>query len=255
MLKEIFRSHAASLSYSSIRWYLLVNVFGANKSHHAAFLAVDEDAYGCLETLKKSPKLHALIHKMASKTQEEAPGLVSSSQSIVDQNFWERFANPEIAHENTRPKGKSQAVEVDMFALVRHFVGYVTTSSLAGSNILEVQPRILEQLWNLESKWRYMLLGLPRWLPIPGLPKAYIARRELHHTISSFHESMNNYAAGEALDSAWSDLEDASALFKDRNAVWRAHRTPADVKASADLSLLWAYVFHDNSLDRTRNLC
>ena len=218
-------------------------------------MAVDQDAYGCLETLKKSPELHTLIQKLASKTQEEAPGLVSSSQSIVDQNFWERFASPEIAHENTRQKGKPQAVEVDMFALVRHFVGYVTTSSLAGSNILENQPLFLEQLWTLESKWRYMLLGLPRWLPIPGLPKAYIARRELHRTVSSFHNAMNKYDAGAALDSGWGDIEDASTFFTDRNTVWRAHRTPADVKTSADLSLLWAYVFYDNSLDGARILC
>ena len=177
---------------------------------------------------------------MASKTQEEAPGLVSSSQSIVDQNPWERSANPEIAHGDTRLKGKPQAVEADMFALVRNFVGYVTTSSLAGTNFQEVQPHFLENLWSLEIKWRYMLLGLPRWLPIPGLPKAYIARRELYHNISSFHRAMNNYAAGEALESGWSDLEDASALLKSRNAVWTAHRTPANVKASADLSLLWA---------------
>ena len=240
LIQRIFHDHAASLSIASVRWYLLVNAFGASRWRQQAFLAAEEDAHGCLKNFEKDSEISTSIQMFIEKIQEEAPNLVSHSESMVDENPWERAANPATTPGNRSPKGKPQTVEVDMFALVRNFVGHVTIPSLVGTAFLEVHPKFVEKLWSFESKWRYMLLGLPRWLPAPGLPKAYIARRELCYTMTSFHRAMDSNAAGETLEQGWNDLDDVTSLFKDRSAVWTAHKTPADLKASADLSLLWA---------------
>lgn len=245
LLQRILHDHVTSLSFKSIRWYLLVNIFGASRWHRGAFSAADKDAHGCLTVLEKTSEVRVLIHRLVSKIQEEAPTLVSSSRSLVDESPWERSANAKVASGDTSATGEPQAVEVDMFALIRNFVGHLSTSSLVGAGFLEMHPNFLEDLWQFDSKWQYMLLGLPRWLPIPGLPKAYIARRNLHNTITSFHKAVDRNAAGETLEYGWNELEDASALFGDRSTVWRAHKSPTDVKASADLSLLWALVFRN----------
>ena len=243
LVQRIHRDHFINLSFTSIRWHFLVNCFGASTWHRAAFLSVDKDAHNCLEALRVPSEVKSFIDRSLLKIQEDVPSLVSFSRSVVDQNSWERSADPTLVPTGSSLIGRPQAVEVSMFALVRSFVGHVSMSSLVGTNFLEVHPRFLEDLWGFESKWQYMLLGVPRWLPIPGLPKAYIARRNLLHNINSFHRALERDATCETPEQGWSDLEDVSTTFRARSAVWRDHQSPTKLRAAADLSLLWAYVF------------
>ena len=172
--------------------------------------------------------------------EENGPNLVSSSESVVDENPWERLSNPRITSGKRGLEGERVFVEVDMFALVRNFVGHMTIRSLMGADFLEHQPKFLEMLWNFDNGWQYMLLGLPRWLPIPCLPKAYIARRKLAYFMTSFHRAVDGYTTAKTPTQGGNNLDEASQLFKDRSAIWRAHKTAENVRASADLSLLWA---------------
>lgn len=64
--------------------------------------------------------------------------------------------------------------------------------------------------------FKYLVLDLPRWLPIPSLTKAPIARRRLLDAISPLHEALDQIAAGNKLNQPWRDLSDVSAMLKTR---------------------------------------
>ena len=70
--------------------------------------------------------------------------------------------------------------------------------------------------------FKYLVLGLPRWLPIPSLTKAHIARRRLLDAISSLQGALDHTAAGNEPNQPWRDLSDVGAILRKRNVIWNA---------------------------------
>ena len=199
-----------------------------------------EEVRGCLELQARGHGLSNIVERLITNLEEHGPNLVSFSDSIVDENPWERSSNPRTKSNERGLGGKVMSVEIDLFALIKNFLGHLTILSVMGPEFLELHPHFLEMLWNFDRGWRPMLLGCPRWLPFPGLLKAYIARRGLSQSVLSFHQAANSHTEDELPKQAGSVFGEASQLFKDRWHIWRAHATAEDVKVSADLSLLWA---------------
>lgn len=238
MINAIFNGHNAALSFDSVRLSLLANVFGARTRSEKADLSARSDAQACLlNGLSSGQAASRIIHKTVIAIQEHTPSLVSFSESIVDQSYWERTACPVL-----RPASSPgpSAVEVSLFPLIRKFVGHVALPSLMGTEFLEVYPAALDDLWDLDSGFKYLALGLPRWLPVPSLTKAHIARRNLLQAMDSFHRAMNQVSAGDGPHQPWTDLGDVDQIVRARSAVWQAHVTPQVVQGPCDLSLLWA---------------
>ena len=152
--------------------------------------------------------------------QEHGPNLVSFSGSIVDQNPWERAATAIV--QTGSIAGDASSVEVSLFALIRTFVGNVVLPSLVGREFLEIYPEVLNDIQDLEGGFKYLVLGLPRWLPIPSLTKAHIARRRLLDAIDSLHEALDQLVAGLDPNMPWRDLSDVGAMLKGRHAIWNA---------------------------------
>ncbi len=242
MIETIFAHHGACLSFIPIRSYLLVNIFGAERSRTEASSNAIEGALSCFKKHTRGEEFSRFVSKLVKIIQEDGPNLVSFSESVVDESSWERLSNPRLASKESNTDGKEgcPSVEVDMFALIRNFVGIMTIRSLMGNDWSDSQSTFVDMLWSFDDGWQSMLMGLPRWLPIPGLSKAYIARRSLCKSLLSFHRAMNNSAAEEALASTTDDFGEVSQLFKERCSIWKAYGTAESVKASADLSLLWA---------------
>lgn len=201
-----------------MRWSLLVNAFGANKRHKAEHSRAHGDAHACLLGLLHGPS--DLLRATVREIQEQAPNLISFSDSIVDQSPWERAAIPIIHTGNIT--GDASTVEVNLFALIRTFVGSVALPSLVGREFLENFPYILEDIHDLEEGFKYLVLGLPRWLPIPSLTKAHIARRRLLDAIDSLHRALDQAAADNEPNKPWRDLSDVGAILKGRHTVWNA---------------------------------
>ena len=239
-ISKILNEHDASLSFESIRWYLLAYVFGANRGHAQTLLAAHEDSHACLKSLEPGTALSLAIHQIVTGIQEHAPNLVSFSKSVVDQNAWERPAIPTITPGSRDLRQRPMAVEINLLTIVRNFIGHITMAALVGSDFMEVHPSFLQNLGKFEIGWRYMALGLPRWFPIRGLAKAHLARRELNYALQSFHRNIDHSVADGKTEQGWTDLDEVNPLFKSRSAAWRAHNTPSDVKGPADMSLLWA---------------
>lgn len=162
--------------------------------------------------------------------QGHTPELVSFSTSIVDQNIWERTASP-IIH--------TSAVEINLFTLIKNFVGHVSLPSLVGTDFLEAYPTTLDDLWDLDGGFKWLILGVNRLLGIPSLTRAHIARRRLLHALHTFHAALDRVHAGHEPDEPFRQLSDVGRLLETSRWLWRSNSL-RDVDGLYDLSLLWA---------------
>jgi cytochrome P450 len=109
-----------------------------------------------------------------------------------------------------------------------------------GRAFTERFPNMLEDLFTFDSKLDAMLLGIPRWLPFPGLPAAYAARRRLLRALAEFHSSFAATMAGKDPGFDWSDMDDVSDFMQTRERAWISAGFSADTAAAENLAILWA---------------
>ena len=227
--------HAHLLDFNVVRWHLFVNVFGADASQKQAYDVIFDHAQS---TVVNDDVTMDLMAKVCAEIQLRAPDLVSFSESIVDQNIWERPANPSVTQQ---PHGMTlrPAVEVAFFTLVRHFVGHACLTAIFGREFLEHFPWVLEDLLTLDDGWNYLAVGILRWVPLQDLNKACGARKSLLKTIESFNKALDAHAIGTEPECPWRDLSDVSALLKERSAFCRQNNVPSSIEASAVLAFTW----------------
>ena len=175
-----------------------------------------------------------VLPPITRNTEFAMPNLISFSESLVDQHPWER-----VSH--TIPLD-AETVEANLFSLIRSFVGYTICSPLLGRDFMEIYPSILEDLWDFDAGFRYLLLGLPRLLPIKPLARARNARRRMRSAIDSFHRALDKEAVGEDLEAPWRDLHDICGTMRDRSSIYREEGIPSSVKGPLDLHFIWSYV-------------
>ena len=210
---------------ASAQWFILCGVFGADSKFEQFFLNAQQDL------VPELTPYQSLLGSMVQNIRLQLPNLVTFSRGAVDQNIWERSSNAELV--------QGRAVAVDLFALVRAFIGHVTFPSLLGSEFLDVYPGMFEDLYEVDSSLKYLLVGLPRWFPIQSMAKANIARHRLDNAIDSFHKALDKAAVGEMPGPPWRDLGDVSQVVKTRSAIWRKHNLPPAVRGPLDLQLFW----------------
>ena len=231
LINALLQQDPSLVDWLTPHWQCLVRLFGAGASFHDVYSSVYEDVNSSL-TLYNGQLSHILI-----SMQELIPNLVSFSSSAVDQSSWERssYATTSMPYEITAP---SDTVEVNLFSLIRSFVGSISISSLMGSEFMELYPNTLEDVWDLENGLCYLMLDLPRWVPIRSLTKAHIARFRLLRSIEAFHKALNLPLAGNKQESPWRSLDDVSDIIKARASIWKAQKVPLQIIAPCDLSLL-----------------
>lgn len=235
LVNALFQKPSTHANTALGNWLFLTRVFGANKKRKNTYLMSRNEAHA----YATNDRLRNLLLSSALKSmQEHVPNLVSFASSIVDQSFWERSGFPTDISEASVSNGTPNAVEVNLFSLVRNFVGYITVSTLMGSELMDLYPRVLEDIWDLNNGFKYLLLGVPRWIPIPSLTRAHIARFNLLIGMKAFHQAIDRLATGSELDLPWRDVSDVSELMKETSSIWRFYAAPPDLKAPCDLSLL-----------------
>ena len=213
---------------SSVLWSYLCRAFGAEAKQQQRFESIDRE----LQTSFSQDSRHgSLIATIIRNIPAQAPNLVSFSASIVDQNLWER-----LSHTSTI---EDQTVETEFFTLIQRFTAYSTLIALLGTDFMVVYPGILEDLTDLDKGMKYLILGIPRWFPIPSLIKVSAARRRLDNAIDAFHHALDRAAVGEEPQEPWRDLSDVSDLIKQRSALYRDHSAPPGLKGPLDLHLIW----------------
>ncbi|KAK3062848.1 hypothetical protein LTS18_003243 [Coniosporium uncinatum] len=199
---------------------------------------------GALETLHE--KLDNASRQQASELASRAihifqttlPDIVTFNTSPVDQAPWERLCimqmpeSPKIDH-----------VEVGLYSLVQSYVSHSTSVALAGENLLENMPFVPTELEAISRSFGLLLLGIPRWVPFPGLISAYIARRRLLNTLWYFHDALDRDAAGQEQypGSEWRGLVDVSELLKRSDGILKEAELSRETRASHTLCLLYLF--------------
>lgn len=167
--------------------------------------------------------------------EREVPNLVSFCRSVVDQTAWERNSNVVVNEESDTP-----TCEADLFALIRNFVGHVTMTIFMGRAFVDAFPGLLDDLWCLDEQAVYLSMGVPRWLPLPGMSGAYAARDRLLSALAVFHRAFAAWDDGRDPGPEFRDLDDVSEPVKQRVRFLRDKGLSAAASAPAHLSLLWS---------------
>jgi hypothetical protein len=229
LAKAVLQQPANVIDSTPVTWSLLCRAFGADGKQQPKFLNIHQ---GLQASCSQSTSQEALSKTTTLLIQSQTPNLISFASGMIDQNLWERPSHTRVID--------AQIVESDVFSLLENFAGYAAVTALLGTDFMAVYPSILEDLKDLDSGMPYLLLGIPRWFPIPAMAKASTARRRLDSNIDSFHRALDKVAAGEQPEEPWRDLTDVSNLIQARNAVYRKHHLPPALKGPLDLHFIWS---------------
>jgi hypothetical protein len=227
----MFENPNTALGSDESSWLVNSRVFGAARKHKQNYLREHSTARRSLhQQLSSDTNTLGLAQPIIRGIQEHAPELASFSTSIVDQNIWERAASPTI---------HTPTVEINLFTLIKNFVGHVSIPSLVGIEFLEAYPTTLDDLWDLDGGSKWLMLGVNRLLGIPSLTRAHIARRRLLHALHTFHRAIDRVHAGDEPEEPFRQLSDVGSLLETSRSLWRSNSL-RDVNGLYDLSLLWA---------------
>jgi len=197
-----------------------------------------------LETLRE--KLDSTSEQQASKLTSRAthifettlPDVVTFNISPVDQAPWERLCTmripetPEIDH-----------AEVDLYTLVQSYISHNISVGLVGKDLLENLASLPTELEAVSRSFGPLLLGVPRWMPVPGLISAYIARRRQLNTLWYYHDALDRDRLGQEQypGSEWREFSDVSELLKDSDGILKESGLSREARASHTLCLLYFF--------------
>ena len=176
--------------------------------------------------------------------EHDAPFLITFSSSPIDQLPWERASAPSaLPPSSSSHILTGQGVLVSLPLLIRHFVGHVLLKGLLGSDFLELYPALCDDLYDLDKAFRWMILGIPRWVPLLGLLAAHIARRRLESGLRGFHRALDKATKGEGPDAGWTDIEDISNIMRSRSKSLHEQNVAEEVRLALDIDYIMASVF------------
>lgn len=188
--------------------------------------------------------LGEMVERTVRKTKEGVRDFVTFSTSLVDQTLWERSAGAEV---KTDEEGE-RVVEADLMQLVRDFCALNANPSIIGSDFINNFPQFFENLWTMDAGFLMLASGLPRWVPIPALTRAHIARRNALQMLEQFEVAIDKWAAGEDPGQEWRDLDDVGPVVKGRVRIYREHGCSIRARAAIELALMWAANANSNLL-------
>lgn len=189
--------------------------------------ALDAALQLCLAPL--SLDVQSSISQSAVKQfQAHLPDLISFMSTLVDQAPWERDTVTSVTEDYS-------TATVSFYELFRNFTSHHLVSTLLPSHLLESHPHaqsLTLDLWNTDAATFPLALGLPRWLPLPRLTTAHIARRNLLWTLGGLLRGLDQLDGGHEPGGEWQNLgvEDVSPFLRDFQASCRA--ASPDARAS-----------------------
>ena len=235
---------SSSVEYDSLSWAFLSRAFRLDDNCKQSFF----DIQGALASLSASSPEYTetpslCLNAFIALFEQNAPFLITFSSSLVDQLPWERATGLEVSSDSYSPLSSSDnSVKASFPALIKNFTGHVLLKGLLGSDLMELYPGICSDLNDLELNYKWMLLGVPRWVPIPGLLAAHIARRRLELGLSGFHQALDRASIGIALGSGWTEVSDVNIMMVRRSKLYRERSVREEVRLALDIDLLMASV-------------
>lgn len=245
MVIQILNQKPSIVSHEEVPDTILRNVFGLPKKQMEKYKESEAELTACYKHLLSEPSLGDLVKQTAHRLQRDhLKDFVTGNESVVDQMPWERTSG---AHQTTDKFG-SPVTQVELFPLVRNFVAFTTIPSIMGSDFLDNFPEFVDLLWSVDNAFLLLATGMPRWVPIPALTKAHIARKQLLHLLYRFHEALEKDADGKDPGPQWGNLHNVGTLVKARRVVYRKYGLSIETRAAIEHSLLWATIANANPL-------
>ncbi|KAI9785035.1 MAG: hypothetical protein M1839_001232 [Geoglossum umbratile] len=246
LVRGIF-AQTSSVESEEVSRFVLNRVFGVPRNFNKTFSGVVKDLGAVSQKwLMREPGLGRMLAATMTAYEEHIPNLVSFASNPIDQSLWERVSDVDVQHGLKDTGEPDLAAEANLFPLLRNFLGHLATPSLMGQAFMDYYPEVLQDIWDLDYGFMYLIAGIPRWVPIPALGRALRARNKLIRRISDFHIAMDLTEDGGNPGSEWRDFSDVSDVVKERHRVWRDAKVPPHLRC--DLPLLWAMNANANSL-------
>lgn len=199
---------------------------------------------GLYKHFMSEPGLGEMTARTAHAVKSSIASFVTGSKSLVDQMLWERNAAIEI---KTDAQGE-KVVEVDLLDLTRDWCASCANPTIFGSDFVNNFPDYIRHIYTLDDGFLMLATGLPRWVPIPSLLKAHIARKNLMDQLTKFEIAMDKWSVGEDPGPEWRDLDDVGPVVKGRIAMYREYGLSMQARASIEHALLWAANANSNGV-------
>ncbi|QIW99012.1 hypothetical protein AMS68_004530 [Peltaster fructicola] len=245
LVTALLNAKDSSASAENVADYIGEKVFGFPlKKEGKKYYAANEEIRNCYHHLLSETRLGDMVRRTAQTTKENVVNLVSFSKSPVDQSYWERTAKAQL----TVDKNGEEVVAANMLDLIRDFCALASNPSILGTDLVNNYPGFLADMWTFDRAFLYLGAGLPRWVPIPLVTRAHIARRNLIRAFSEFEQAMDDYVSGKDPGPKWQNLDDVGAVIRARIDVYRKYDFSMAARASFDLGLTWATNANSNML-------
>ena len=174
---------------------------------------------------------------------DSLPDLISFNSSIVDQAPWERVSDIELTD------GTEEA-ECELYTLINEYFCSIIIPPIFGSQFAESYQLLATDLATINKSFWLLALGLPRWIPIPGLPAASFARKRMLHELTEYFRGISNpspvHKAQEENGDSDSEAEEtdaeASTPLTALNVLLAQHNFPIQARAPIALELLHSIV-------------
>ena len=223
---------------------MLQTVFGLPARDLSRYKESRPEIMACYKHLLTEPSLGDMVNKTARKIKENVLNLVTFASSPVDQPQWERTSDVHI----TTNKAGEEVVEASLLPLIRDFCAHSANPTIMGSDFLTNFPDFFDNIWKLDRGFLLLATGLPRWIPIPILTRAHIARKRIMENIYVFHSALEKEAKGEDPGVDWRNLDDVGSLVRARLQVYRKYNWSIRARAAIEHSLMWAANANSNAL-------
>jgi hypothetical protein len=213
-------------------------IFGNSTSYRATYRTLEPkmDLVFQKELSETSEGMLEMSDTYIKTLQRQLPELISFCASPIDQMLWERPSNMQITESR---KAENDAVDVDLFSLLRSFLGYAATPPVFGQAFTDLSETLFEDLFAFNAGMEQLSMGLPRWVPMIGTTRAHLARRRLLQMIAKFQAALDRDVLEGDPGAEWIELDDVSTLVRERNRLYRESDLSSSQRAGSELALLW----------------
>ena len=184
--------------------------------------------------LLSEPGLSEITNETLRALKLNIADLATFNSSEMDQMNWEKLAGADVIKEG------EAVMEVDLMVLIKSFVAETSASALWGTNFVANFPEIWEHLFTFDKSFPALLMGVPFWVPIPGVQRARSARRKIEILMTEYEKALDSSEDGTNSDPKWQDLHNVGRHVKWRLTKYRQEGMPIRGRVAMDLALLWA---------------
>ncbi|KAJ9642907.1 hypothetical protein H2199_004428 [Coniosporium tulheliwenetii] len=234
LIDNVLAQDDAVLGRTAFAWVIFKNAFQLPAKLKNDILQVHNELQRLLSEHLEGPRSrNTTVSSILQNLREHLPNLVTFNSSLVDQTTWERVSNTQLVGQTD---GEA-VVETSLLTLIHDILNAAILPSILGPSFLEnfSYPDFTADLQTLSSSFYLLASGLPRWVPLPGLVPAHLARRRLLGALTNFYHSIDSDPDP---DSDSGD-EQLPSLLRTMDKTYAAHNLLPSARASLTLSLLW----------------